>query len=75
MNRDANLPRGRLAAEVLELGEALFDSLIAAATAPPAVNTAEPFPEQAVRAAAEQFFTALRLLLGQDEDAGAAAGL
>jgi hypothetical protein len=58
-----------VAAEVLELGQALFDTVIDAAAAPPPVEgeTREPFPTDDVRAAAEEFFIALRVLL-QDED-------
>jgi hypothetical protein len=58
-----------VAAEVLELGQALFDAVIEAAAAPPPVEgeTREPFPTDDVRAAAEEFFTALRALLGNAE--------
>lgn len=55
----------RIAAEVLELGAALFDVVIDAATAPTpvAADEAEAFPADDVRAAADQFFTTLRRLL------------
>jgi hypothetical protein len=58
-------PEQAAAAEVLELGQTLFDAVIEAATSPPAGDTArEPFPAEDVRAAATEFFHALRLLLG-----------
>jgi hypothetical protein len=57
----------RVAAEVLELGAALFDDVIDAAAAQSGNADAEPFPEADVRAAAAEFFTALRLLLGLPE--------
>jgi hypothetical protein len=53
--------RLRAAAEVVELGEALFDSLLETVARPAA--EAEPFPVEEVSDAARQFFTALRLLL------------
>lgn len=55
-------------AEVLELGQTLFDAVIEAAASPPARDAAnEPFPAEEVRAAADEFFRALRLLLGLDD--------
>jgi hypothetical protein len=58
----------QLAAEVVEPGEALFDSLIEAAAKPPMSESTEaPFPAEEVNLAARQFFTALRLLLHLDE--------
>lgn len=63
-------PQGRqqVAAEVLELGEALFDAAINAATGgQPAQETDESYPEAELRAAADEFFTALRLLLGLEQ--------
>ena len=56
-----------VAAEVVELGQALFDAVIDAAAGPPPVEgeTREPFPTDDVRAAAAEFFTALRALLGE----------
>jgi len=50
------------AAEVVELGQTLFDALLDNAagreTAP------EPFPEDDLRDAADEFFRAVKLLLG-----------
>lgn len=58
--------RQRVAAEVLELGQALFEAIIEAAT-PPADSAGdterEPFPLEDARAAADEFFAALRMLL------------
>lgn len=54
-----------MAAEVLELGEALFDTLIEAAgnevTEPR--ERGDAFPEEDLRVAGEEFFAALRALL------------
>lgn len=65
--------RQRAAAETLELGRALFDALIEAAAHPvvgassvpegAGESASEPFPEQAVRAAADELFRVLRVLL------------
>jgi hypothetical protein len=53
--------------EVLELGEVLFDEVIkAAAKRPGESDEDEAFPVEEVRAAADEFFRALRLLLGTD---------
>lgn len=56
--------RGQLTAEVLELGEMLFDTAIDAAAQRPAGEEAgdAAFVEE-MRAAADEFFAALRLLL------------
>ena len=61
-NRD--LSRQAIAAEVLELGEMLFDTAIDAAAQRPAEESAgdTTFLEE-MRAAADEFFMALRLLL------------
>jgi hypothetical protein len=63
--------RQRIAAEVLELGEALFDAAIDAAAREPPPRDSDADALVEVRAAADQFFAALRLLLGleRDEDA------
>lgn len=57
----------RTAREVLELGQALFDAIIEAATAPLTDDASAsghgPFPADDARAAADQFFTALQILL------------
>lgn len=54
-----------IAAEVLELGQMLFDAVIEAASRSGPENApSEPFPAEDVRAAADEFFRALRVLLG-----------
>lgn len=54
----------QIAAEVLELGQALFDDLITFVETHPEPDAAdEPFSVEASRAAADEFFRALRLLL------------
>ena len=59
-----DLSRQEIAAEVLELGEMLFDTAIDGAAQRPAGEQAGDaiFVEE-MRAAADEFFTALRLLL------------
>jgi len=59
-----DLSRPEIAAEVLELGEMLFDAAIDAAAQRPAGEQAgdTPFLEE-MRAAVDEFFMALRLLL------------
>ena len=59
--------RREIAAEVLELGETLFDALLDAADRPMA-EEAEPFPEAELRTAADEFFGTVRMLLGIDLD-------
>ena len=62
--RDAE--RSRIAAEVLELGETRFEAVVEAGVAGAAGGAASIRPHEAeeVRAAAAEFFSALRLLLG-----------
>lgn len=61
--------RQHVAAEVLELGQALFDTLIETSAArQPNGDGSTSFPVDEVRAAADAFFTALRLLLGMDQE-------
>ncbi len=56
--------RQLVAAEMLELGQALFDDLIAfAETHHVPTDEGEAFPVEDVRAAAGEFFRALQLLL------------
>ncbi len=62
--------RQRAAAEVLELGEALFDELMeAAAKGRTEGDEDDPFPAEDVRAASVEFFRALRVVLDIDTDA------
>ena len=60
--------RDRIAAEVVELGEALFDAVVDVAIARPSGQgePAESFPEGDIRAAAAEFFAVLRILLEGD---------
>ena len=63
--------RQQIAAEVLELGEMLFDTAIdlaASRTAQEEANEAGLIEE--MRAATNEFFTALRLLLAAGQDTG-----
>jgi hypothetical protein len=61
--------RQRVAAEVLELGQTLFDAVIEAATVrQPEGNDSTSFPVDEVRGAADEFFAALRLLLGLEQE-------
>lgn len=58
-------PRQRAAGEVLELGQMLFDAVIEATSRSGPENApSEPFPAEDVRAAADEFFRVLRMLLG-----------
>ena len=60
--------RQRAATEVLELGEMLFDTAIDAATRQPAQGEgADASLVEEMRAAADEFFMALRLLLGVEK--------
>jgi len=56
----------QIATEILELGQALFDMLIEAASRPVAGPEGQPFPTKEVSEATQQFFTSLRLLLKLD---------
>ena len=58
------IDRQHLAAELLELGEMLFDTAIdAAAQRPAGEETSDTTSIEEMRAAADEFFMALRLLL------------
>lgn len=56
-----------LAAEILELGQTLFDTVIESASASGSVENEVTVDAVEARAAADEFFAALRLLLGLDE--------
>ena len=59
-----NTSNQRLAAEVLELGESLFEMALGVTSHQPTENEkAGAYPVEEMRAAADEFFTALRLLL------------
>lgn len=58
-----------VANEVLELGQSLFDVVIdAAARQQDEGDTDDSFPEDDVRATANEFFAALRVLLQMEEE-------
>jgi hypothetical protein len=63
MSARADADRHRVAAEVLELGETLFDAVLDAAAARIGGENSEPLPEAELRAAAEDFFETLRVML------------
>jgi hypothetical protein len=60
----ADVDRCRVASEVLELGEALFDTVLDAASIRCGAEPSEPLPEAELRTAAEEFFRTVRVLLG-----------
>jgi hypothetical protein len=63
--------RQQAAAEVIELGEMLFDTAIDAAARQPIEGEASDTALiEEMRAAADEFFTALRLLLETGQDTG-----
>jgi len=65
MNVDKDEIRRRAAAELLELGEMLFDTAIEAAMRQPVEGEEDDaLLVEELRLAADQFFTALRLLMG-----------
>ena len=58
----------RLAGEVLELGESLFETALEAGShQPPAGEEGEAYPVDELQVAVQEFFSALRLLLGIEE--------
>jgi hypothetical protein len=66
VNEENDEPNRRLAGEVVELGEALFDTLFEAASGSTA-SADDLFAATEVSEAIRKFFTALRLLLKLDE--------
>ncbi len=67
-----NSPTGenyqQLAAEVLELGESLFETALEVGNHQRAEDQeGEVYPTEEIRAASDEFFTALRLLLRIEE--------
>jgi hypothetical protein len=63
--------RQHAAAEVLELGEMLFDTAIDAAAGQQAQGErADALLVEEIRSAADEFFVALRLLLGVEKQSG-----
>ena len=60
--------RQRIAAEVLELGQGLFETALEAGNHHTAESRGgEVYPTEEIRATAQEFFTALRLLLRIEE--------
>jgi hypothetical protein len=60
--------RQHMAAEVLELGQSLFETTLEAGNHHSAENQEdEVYPTEEIRATAQEFFTALRLLLRIEE--------
>lgn len=60
--------RQRIAAEVLELGQSLFEIMLEAGNHHPAEGQeSENSPTEELQGAAQEFFTALRLLLRIEE--------
>ena len=63
--QDNSKTRQRLAAEVIELGESLFEMAIEAGVHQPEVYAEmTTYPIKELQEATNEFFTALRLLLG-----------
>lgn len=63
-SNDTDNARRRVAAEVIELGEALFDEMIEVVASRQQVGEEDDaFPVEDVRVAAETFFQALRAFL------------
>ncbi len=62
--------RQQVAAEVIELGEMLFDTAIDAAARQSAEETNDATLIEEMHAAASEFFTALRLLLEIGQETG-----
>jgi hypothetical protein len=66
MTPTTDADRRRIAAEVLELGETLFDALLDAVADPARAEASESLPESELRTAADEFFQTLRSLLRVD---------
>jgi hypothetical protein len=69
MLADADTHQRRIAAEIIELGEALFDAVLDTAA-----ERSEPLPEAELRTAAEEFFQTLRVMLEVADPPVPAAG-
>lgn len=67
-NQDHQETRRHLAAEIIELGESLFEMALEAGTRQPEESEGTTvYPIEEIQAATNEFFTALRLLLGVAE--------
>lgn len=62
------LTENQLAAEVVDLGETLFDALLERAESWSPTENRLAMDSAEARSAADEFFAALRLLLSLDED-------
>jgi hypothetical protein len=69
-NSSKDRARQEIAAEVLELGEMLFDTMIEVAQQPAQDKENDAPLIEEMRAAVNEFFTALRLLLEMGQDTG-----
>ncbi len=67
---DRNMTRQRAAVEVIELGEMLFDTMLEAAQQPAQDKENDAPLIEEMRATADEFFTALRLLLETGQGTG-----
>jgi len=67
---EMNIGRQHLAIELLELGEMLFDTMIEAVQQPAQDKENDAPLIEDMRATADEFFTALRLLLETGQDTG-----
>jgi hypothetical protein len=70
---DSNIPNGllrkrQLVVEVLEIGESLFEIALEAGNHPSSSDEeGEAYPVEELRAATDEFFSALRLLLSIEQ--------
>ena len=68
--KDTSAKQKQIAAEILELGEMLFDTMIEAAQQPTQDKENDAPLIEEMRATADEFFTALRLLLETGQETG-----
>ena len=68
INQDHQEVRQHLAAEIIELGESLFEMALEAGTTQPTEGEGTTaYPIEEIQSATNEFFTTLRLLLGVAE--------
>ncbi len=68
--KDTSAKQKQIAAEVIELGEMLFDTMLEAAQQPAQDKENDAPLIEEMRATADEFFTALRLLLETGQGTG-----
>jgi len=68
--KDTSAKQKQIAAEVIELGEMLFDTMLEAAQQPAQHKENDAPLIEEMRATADEFFTALRLLLETGQGTG-----